>query len=38
VATVPPGKPPDEFRTNGLRNLPAIIHGYVQRIRDIPEN
>lgn len=26
VATVPPGKPPDQFRQHGLRNLPAIIY------------
>jgi hypothetical protein len=27
VATVPSSRLPDEFKFNGLRNLPAIIHG-----------
>jgi len=27
VATVPTSRLPDEFKANGLRNLPAIIHG-----------
>ena len=27
VATVPTSRYPDEFKVNGLRNLPAIIHG-----------
>ena len=27
VATVPSSRLPDEFKANGLRNLPAIIHG-----------
>ena len=26
VATVPPGRPPLEFKRHGLRNLPAIIY------------
>ena len=26
VATVAPGRPPREFKQNGLRNLPAIIY------------
>jgi len=26
VATVPTGRPPDEFKRHGLRNLPAIIY------------
>ena len=25
VATVPPGRPPLEFKRHGLRNLPAVI-------------
>ena len=25
VATVTPGKPPQEFKAHGLRNLPAVI-------------
>ena len=28
VATVPTGRPPDEFKKHGLRNLPAIIYKY----------
>ena len=27
VATVPPGRPPLEFKRHGLRNLPAVISG-----------
>ena len=27
MATVPTSRYPDEFKVNGLRNLPAIIHG-----------
>ena len=27
VATVPSSRHPDEFKVQGLRNLPAIIHG-----------
>ena len=27
VATVPASRHPDEFKVQGLRNLPAIIHG-----------
>ena len=29
VATVHTGRPPDEFKKHGLRNLPAIIYKYV---------
>ena len=29
MATVPTSRYPDEFKVNGLRNLPAIIHGSV---------
>ena len=25
VATVPPGRPPDELKQQGVRNLPAVI-------------
>jgi len=42
VATVPTGRPPDEFKKHGLRNLPAIIykndaHDTVEEIMDYIE-
>lgn len=37
MATVPSSRLPDEFRANGLRNLPAIIYGWSTAIDTVEE-